>query len=161
MSALQTPPSQLECLSVNAAVSAFSASKLGVIRNNIDMNYPDTTIRRADRALSCSPFTLHLFQMMQRQGVSLQEIAGRSGVAYGYTLQSIAERSVENDLLWLIQVGLLRREVDGQGLTDSFRLTPLGRQIIDRLQQSHPQGLNPSWIERFQNICGRWLQFSN
>ncbi|MEO1560207.1 MAG: Npun_F0494 family protein, partial [Cyanobacteria bacterium J06632_19] len=27
--------------------------------------------------------------------------------------------------------GLLRREVDGQGITDSFRLTPLGRQLVE------------------------------
>jgi hypothetical protein len=38
--------------------------------------------------------------------------------------------------VWLIQVGMLRREVDGQGLTDSFRLTPLGGQIAESLNNS-------------------------
>ena len=28
-------------------------------------------------------------------------------------------------------MGVLRREVDGQGLTSRFRLTPLGRQLLD------------------------------
>jgi hypothetical protein len=44
--------------------------------------------------------------------------------------------------MWLIQLGMVRREVDGQGITDSFRLTPLGKQILDKWQgQSHP-GVN-------------------
>lgn len=125
------------------------------------MNYSDTTAQRARRALACSPFTLKLFIAMQHQGVSLTEIAGRSGVAYGYTTRSSSEPNAERALLWLIQVGLLRREVDGQGLTDSFRLTPLGREIVNRLQQSHPQGPIPSWWERLQDTCGRWLQFAS
>lgn len=33
--------------------------------------------------------------------------------------------------MWLIQVGVLRREVDGQGITDSYRLAPLGRQLLE------------------------------
>ncbi|MEO0934700.1 MAG: Npun_F0494 family protein, partial [Cyanobacteria bacterium J06641_2] len=39
--------------------------------------------------------------------------------------------TADNALVWLIEVGLLRREVDGQGITDSFRLTPLGRQLTE------------------------------
>ena len=39
-------------------------------------------------------------------------------------------------------MGVLRREVDGQGLTSRFRLTPLGRQLLDNdpelLQRSIP-----------------------
>ena len=39
-------------------------------------------------------------------------------------------------------MGVLRREVDGQGLTSRFRLTPLGRQLLDDdpalLQRSIP-----------------------
>ena len=37
----------------------------------------------------------------------------------------------EDDLIWLIQVGVLRREVDGQGLTERVRLTPMGRDLLD------------------------------
>ena len=37
----------------------------------------------------------------------------------------------EDDLIWLIQVGVLRREVDGQGLTERVRLTPMGRKLLD------------------------------
>lgn len=39
--------------------------------------------------------------------------------------------SVESAFRWLIKIGVLRREVDGQGLTSKIRLTPLGRQILE------------------------------
>ena len=39
--------------------------------------------------------------------------------------------SLEATFRWLITIGVLRREVDGQGLTAKVRLTPLGRNIID------------------------------
>ena len=38
--------------------------------------------------------------------------------------------SVEQAFRLLIKVGVLRREVDGQGLTNRVRLTPLGREIL-------------------------------
>ena len=31
---------------------------------------------------------------------------------------------------WLIRLGVLRREVDGQGLTERVRLTPMGRELL-------------------------------
>ena len=39
--------------------------------------------------------------------------------------------SVEKSFRWLIKLGILRREVDGQGLTSKIRLTPLGREILE------------------------------
>jgi hypothetical protein len=33
---------------------------------------------------------------------------------------------------WLIRLGVLRREVDGQGLTERVRLTPMGREVLAR-----------------------------
>jgi hypothetical protein len=43
----------------------------------------------------------------------------------------LSRSSTEDDLIWLIQVGVLRREVDGQGLTERVRLTPMGRDLLD------------------------------
>jgi hypothetical protein len=40
-----------------------------------------------------------------------------------------AERA-EAHFQWMIKLGILRREVDGQGLTSRIRLTPMGRKII-------------------------------
>jgi len=94
---------------------------------------------------------------MRFQSVSLPEIAGQTGVQKQYTRRPVAELAAENALLWLIQVGVLRREVDGQGLTDSFRLTPLGRQLMDQWQDQQDWA-PPSLKDRLQNGCRRWLR---
>ena len=41
---------------------------------------------------------------------------------------------IEIHFLWLIKIGVLRREVDGQGLTSKVRLTPLGRLVLENNQ---------------------------
>jgi hypothetical protein len=119
------------------------------------MNYPRATIQRARRAIACSPFHTVLFATMALQSVELAEVAGASGVAHRYTLKAVPERVVERSLLWLIQVGLLRREVDGQGLTDSFRLTPLGRLLIEQWQQQGDSFRRVTWGDRLQDFIRR------
>ena len=122
-------------------------------------NYPEKTIQRASRALSCSPFQLSLFVAMRNQSVPLPTIADNKGITNNYTKSAIAENEAESYLIWLINVGLLRREVDGQGLTDSFRLTPLGRTIIAdwELLRAIPQ---PSVTDKLVNWLNRWLKWS-
>lgn len=123
------------------------------------MHYPDRTINRAERAMRCAPFRLNLFTTMVSQSVALKAIAGSTGVQNQYTRRSISELAVETELLWLIQVGLLRREVDGQGLTDSFRVTPLGRQLATKWQaSSSATRRTPSLQDRFYNALSRWLR---
>jgi len=121
--------------------------------------YSTATILRATRALSCSPFQLKLFIVMQNQGISAQTIAGNSGIAKNYVTKNLTESQAESYFVWLIDVGLLRREVDGQGLTDSFRLTPLGRQLIAQWQRedNFPQ---PTAKDRLYNFINRWLEWS-
>lgn len=119
-------------------------------------SYPSLTVERAERSLVCSPFQLTLFEMMSSTSVPVQAIAGNSGVEHNYTKRPLSELAAENALVWLIQVGLLRREVDGQGITDSFRLTPLGRQIVEQYQGSSLR--NPSWRDRFYNALNRWFR---
>lgn len=123
------------------------------------LSYSETTQKRAQRALACSPFRLALFVSMGSESVPLPLIAHQSGVDKGFTRKSLSERRVESELSWLIKVGLLRREVDGQGITDSFRLTPLGKQLITDLKQSNhwPQ---PSLWERCLNKLRCWLSFA-
>jgi hypothetical protein len=98
---------------------------------------------------------------MTWQSVPLMAIANGAGVQNQYTPSNLSEFAVESELLWLIRVGVLRREVDGQGLTDSFRVTPLGRQLVEQWQQ---QGLfqipSPSLSDRFYNALSRWLRIS-
>ena len=122
------------------------------------MQYPSQTINRAMRAVRCSPFQMPLFEAMRLRSVSLAEIAGSTGVQKQYTQQPLTELAVENALLWLIQVGVLRREVDGQGLTDSFRLTPLGRQLVDQWQQQGQNWNPPTLQDQLQNTFSRWLR---
>jgi hypothetical protein len=122
------------------------------------MNYSPRTLKRARRALGCAPFQLQLFQTLKNQSVALKEIAQPQGVTQGYTAIPLSEPSAENILLWLIQVGVLRREVDGQGITDSFRLTPLGHQLLDQWQGE--QGLPPiSGFDRLYNALSQRLRF--
>lgn len=124
------------------------------------LEYPERTVKRAKQALSCSPFCLSLFQAMRNQSVPIHNIAGETGITMGYASKSLSEAIVEAKLVWLIKVGLLRREVDGQGLTDSFRLTPLGRQIIAEWEQVDNSLPRPSLIDRISNWLNRWLQWS-
>jgi len=109
--------------------------------------------------MRCAPFRLQLFAEMMSQSVSLKSIAQPAGVRNQYTDQPLSELRTESELLWLIQVGLLRREVDGQGLTDSFRVTPLGRQLVNKWQQQpQSQPYTPSWSDRIYNSLIRWFR---
>jgi hypothetical protein len=94
---------------------------------------------------------------MKDNSVPLPNMAEATGVQRGYTQKSLSEQRVEKELLWLIKVGILRREVDGQGITDSFRLTPLGRQLIAQWENNKQMWQEPSWWERCLNILTRWF----
>ncbi len=120
------------------------------------LSYPNRTVNRAERSLLCSPFNLNLFAAMRSQSVLLSAIAGKVGVQNNYTKRPLSEIAAENALLWLIQVGVLRREVDGQGITDSFRLTPLGRQLVEHYECKGWR--HPSWPERIYNALNRWVR---
>jgi hypothetical protein len=122
------------------------------------ISYPAKTIERADIALRCAPFELNLFAKMRWESVSVPKLAGNLGVKSGYTRYPLSELSVETATNWLIQVGMLRREVDGQGLTDSFRLTPLGLALIEKWEANG--GIIPSanLLDRVRNSIARWLR---
>jgi hypothetical protein len=59
--------------------------------------------------------------------------------------------------MWLIQVGLLRREVDGQGITDGFRLTPLAKQILAQYADDQLDLPGPTLGDRLKNQLLRWF----
>jgi hypothetical protein len=122
--------------------------------------YEPKTVIRAKKALSCSPFCLKLFRDMRNQSVPIQQIAGTRGIELGYVTQAYSESRTEDKLIWLINVGLLRREVDGQGLTDSFRLTPLGREIVREWEQAQNQIPAATLGDRVSHWLSRWLQLS-
>lgn len=97
---------------------------------------------------------------MRHQSVPLPLISGVRGLEQQYTKKLLSEGRAERELMWLIQVGLLRREVDGQGITDSFRLTPLGRQIVEKWEAQNFPVPTPSLWERLVNFLTRWFSIS-
>ncbi len=122
------------------------------------ISYPAPTIDRAELALRCAPFHLALFAKLRWESVSVPKLAGDLGVKSGYTRYPLSELGVETATNWLIQVGMLRREVDGQGLTDSFRLTPLGLELIEKWEAAG--GILPSatMFDRIGNWRARWVR---
>ena len=122
------------------------------------ISYPAQTIDRADLALRCAPFHLALFAKMRWESVSVPKLAGDLGIESGYTRYPLSELSVETATGWLIQVGMLRREVDGQGLTDSFRLTPLGLERIEKYEAAGGILRPVNTIDRINNWRARWLR---
>ncbi|MGK7891091.1 MAG: Npun_F0494 family protein [Leptolyngbyaceae cyanobacterium] len=125
------------------------------------IQYPPNAVRRASRAVRCSPFTVELFEAMRYHSVQLGAIAGPSGVQQGYVRRPVTERVADDQTLWLIQIGLLRREVDGQGLTDSFRLTPLGRQLVHLWQHQGERNQPASVLDYLLNWIAQWLRWPN
>ncbi|MGI0481438.1 Npun_F0494 family protein [Geminocystis sp. CENA526] len=123
------------------------------------ISYPANTIKRGERALRCSPFQLRLFTTMINSSVDLKDITLERGLEKKYTLKSITENRVENELMWLIKVGILRREVDGQGITDSFRLTPLGRMIIGNWEKDFGNIPSPTWKDYLFNFLSYYLNW--
>ena len=125
-----------------------------------DLNYSSKTLERAERALCCTSFKLSLFVAMKTNSVPLSYIARTTGIEKQYTRKLLSAQKTERDLMWLITVGILRREVDGQGITDSFRLTPLGRQIIAKWESRGGQVPQPSWWDCIANNLTRWFHLT-
>ncbi|MDH6060694.1 hypothetical protein NWP17_09615 [Chrysosporum bergii ANA360D] len=125
-------------------------------KNQKTFFYTPNTVERARTSLICSPFQIVLFQAMRQQSLPLAAIAMENGVKHGYTKRPLSELACDNALGWLIQVGVLRREVDGQGITDSFRLTPLGHQVLGQFPEEN--WTSPSWRDRLYNGMTYWLR---
>lgn len=122
------------------------------------ISYSAETLARAELALRCAPFQLALFAKLRWEGVAVPKLAGDLGVASGYTRRPLSELGVESATDWLIRVGMLRREVDGQGLTDSFRLTPLGLELVEKWEAQGGNLPPANILERVKNFATRWFR---
>ena len=88
--------------------------------------------RRAKKGIRNCPFNLFLFQSLQEDSLSAQDIFENKEKYLNQEFMFInSSLFIENEFLKLIKIGVLRREVDGQGLTSKVRLTPIGRQILE------------------------------
>ena len=87
--------------------------------------------RRAKKGIRHCPFNLFLFQSLQKESLSAQDVFENKSKYLSQEFMFInSSLFVENEFLKLIKIGVLRREVDGQGLTSKVRITPIGRKVL-------------------------------
>lgn len=110
----------------------------------------ETALRRAAQSLRCLPFRRAFFQEVSDHPLSAAELCRREDWDRLVFAPFGPERA-EAHFHWLIRLGVLRREVDGQGLTERVRLTPLGRQVLSRWSGEIPRaGLRERIHENFR-----------
>ena len=89
-------------------------------------------IRRANKGIRNCPFNLFLFQSLLEGSLSAQNVFLNKSKYLNKEFMFIdSSLYIENQFLKLIKIGVLRREVDGQGLTSKVRITPIGRQVLE------------------------------
>ena len=104
---------------------------------------------RAANALKFLPFNIKFYSDVQFRGLDAEFIfENRDTYCQKRNNWLRNADSVEKSFRWLIKVGILRREVDGQGLTSRIRLTPLGRQILEK---------SPNLLKKRLNILEKMI----
>jgi hypothetical protein len=107
-------------------------------------------LARAARSLRCLPFRRAFYSELADTPISSNELCSRADWPELVFAPFGAERA-EAHFIWLIRLGVLRREVDGQGLTERVRLTPLGRQLLAQLPAEVGRaGLRERLLESFR-----------
>ena len=135
------------------AGDAEASSNIGVsVRGEENENGTDSTsrvtlqdpseltkhaVRRARQAVRCLPFQRSFYRNVEEEALSSSELVAGSDWP-SQTRRRLNARETEDLLIWLIQLGVLRREVDGQGLTERVRLTPLGREVLTPWPETLP-----------------------
>ncbi len=107
----------------------------------------DRSYRRAVRAIRCSVITPTLLQHLYDNSLDSAGIRAFPGALH----RPLSVLAIESAMMWLLQVGVIRREVDGQGLTSRFRVTALGRQALQEPHQA------PRWYDYLLDWLARWL----
>lgn len=87
------------------------------------------SLQRAAQAMRCLPLQRAFYALVDQQAIGSQELS-QHPQAGQLCRQRLGWEQLEDQFIWLIQLGVLRREVDGQGLTHRVRLTPMGRQLL-------------------------------
>tara|TARA_Y100001968_G_scaffold182330_1_gene166937 strand:+ start:94 stop:468 length:375 start_codon:yes stop_codon:yes gene_type:complete len=86
---------------------------------------------RAKKGIRNCPFNFFLFQSLQKMSLSAEDIfVDKSKYLKKEFMFTNSSLFIENEFIKLIRIGVLRREVDGQGLTSKVRITPIGRQVL-------------------------------
>ena len=88
--------------------------------------------KRAKEGIRNCPFNCFLFQSLQEGSLSAEDVfLNKSNYLRQDYMFINSSLLIENEFLKLIRIGVLRREVDGQGLTSKVRITPIGRQVLE------------------------------
>jgi len=109
-------------------------------------------LQRASLAVSCLPFRRAFYEALQAGPMGSSELAGRHD-SDALLREQISADQLERSFIWLIRIGVLRREVDGQGLTERVRLTPLGRQLLSSWPGEIPRA---GLLRRLRHALGRY-----
>ena len=113
-------------------------------------------MRRARQAVRCLPFQRNFYRNVEQSALSSSELVARSDWP-AQTRRRLNSSETEDLLIWLIQLGVLRREVDGQGLTERVRLTPLGREVLIPWPETVPAaGLGTRLVHWCRRKRPRW-----
>ena len=78
-------------------------------------------LKRARQAMRCLPFRRAFYEELEKEARSSTQLSSQQNWM-AISRKPLHQSSTEDDLIWLIQLGVLRREVDGQGLTERVRL---------------------------------------
>ena len=88
--------------------------------------------KRAKKGIRNCPFNFFLFQSLLDDSLSAEKVFLNKSIYLNQEYMFIrSSLFIENEFLRLIKIGVLRREVDGQGLTSKVRITPIGRKVLE------------------------------
>lgn len=97
-----------------------------------------TTFERATRCIKCLPFKKEFYRVVNEKAISSKELCNAPNWEELVFAPFGVDRA-ESHFRWMIKCGILRREVDGQGLTNRIRLTPLGSNVVNQWEGEVPR----------------------
>lgn len=105
---------------------------------------------RGSRSVMSLPFKKEFYKEIEGKSISSEELVKRNDWER-FVFAPFGINRAEEHFEWMIKLGILRREVDGQGLTDRVKLTPLGKKIVDQWNGEIPRaGIRERIIENFR-----------
>ena len=88
--------------------------------------------RRAKEGMRSCPFNFLFFQNLLSNSLSAQNVYQNKSTYLNKEFMFINSSSfIETEFLKLIKIGVLRREIDVQGLTSKVPITPIGRHVLE------------------------------
>jgi len=100
--------------------------------------YATRSWARASQALRCLPFRRGFYDRVSERAIASREFCQLPQASH-FCWGRMGPERVEAHFAWLIRLGVLRREVDGQGLTERVRLTPMGRELVQQWSGEIPR----------------------